>query len=43
MLTLTGNEALDPDTDWSGQPSAAKILTLDRDIVGWDRGAYAYK
>jgi hypothetical protein len=42
-ISMTGNEALDPDTDWSGQPSATKILIVDRDVVGWDRGAYAYE
>lgn len=41
-LGMDFSEALDPDTDWTGQPSSTKILTKDRDTVGWDRGAYAY-
>ena len=36
--------ALHPLTDWSGQPSPAKIKTADQNShgSGWERGAYAY-
>ncbi len=36
--------ALHPSTDWSGQPSPAKIKTADQNShgSGWERGAYAY-
>jgi hypothetical protein len=37
--------ALHPSTDWTGQPSAAKIITADQTAhgVGWERGAYVYQ
>ena len=36
--------ALHPSTDWSGQPSASKIITADQGAngEGWERGAYVY-
>ena len=42
-ISMTGAEALSPDTDWTGQPSVTKILTADRTDTGWDRGAYAFE
>ena len=37
--------ALHPSTDWSGQPSASKIITADQGVhgSGWERGAYVYQ
>jgi hypothetical protein len=36
--------ALHPSTDWTGMPTAAKIVTADQDDhgAGWERGAYVY-
>jgi hypothetical protein len=41
--TLTFATALDPDTVWTGALNPTTILTLDRDAIGWDNGAYGYE
>jgi hypothetical protein len=42
--TMTWDTCLDPATDWSGQPSSTKILTMDQDDegAGWENGAYCF-
>ena len=41
--TMRWETALHPSTDWSGQPSVDKIITVDQNDhgSGWERGAYA--